>query len=244
MDFNVGNIVLYNSKNYLILDKNKEELLCIPIKDIEMKRIINYIDFNNVDFGNSVTIDNKEKIEYITNTTPDVVLFLLKKYKNFIIDSKIKNNPQIGSIIAKNNKYYYIFSEESQRWLVFELSKNELKDSDVFTLGNGIYYTNYFQTVINKIDVFETIYQCKEGQIELLRRRRRAYQKLICENLPNSTESVVKLDQLSDEKYIVKTNIGDKLICVSNYDKKHIDNRKHFFDKEDVVFIKIKQKRR
>ena len=120
----------------------------------------------------------------------------------------------------------------------------ELKDSDVFTLGNGIYYTNYFQTVINKIDVFETIYQCKEGQIELLRRRRRAYQKLICENLPNSTESVVKLDQLSDEKYIVKTNIGDKLICVSNYDKKHIDNRKHFFDKEDVVFIKIKQKRR
>ena len=244
MSLNIGNIILYNDINYFILDKGGEELLCLPIKENEIKKTIHFLDSNNLDFNNTIIINNKEKIDYVANSNPELVLFVLRKYKKFLNVLEVKNNPKIGSIIKKGNKYYYIFSEEEQKWIVFELSKNEILDGDVFTFDGNIYYTDYFQTIINKNDIFDGIYQCSEGQIILLKRKKLSYRKNELKRIPISNESIVKIDQTSNEEYVVKSNLGNKLICVSNYDKNPKYSKKHYLNKEDVVFVKVKQIRK
>ena len=244
MNLNIGNIILYNGINYFIIDKDGEELLCVPLKDVEIKKTIYFIDAKNLDFNNTIIINSKKDLKHVANSSSETTLFVLRKYKNFLNISEIINNPQIGSIITKDNKHYYIFSEDDQKWLIFELSKNEIKNSDVFTFGNNLYYTNYFQTTINKSDTFDVIYQCHEGQIVLLKRKRRSYHKNALEKIIISNETIVKIDQLSGEEYKVKGSLGDKLVCISNYDLTQNDKTRHYFNKEDVVFVKVKYKRR
>lgn len=257
--FEVGDIIFdkrnSNYKRYIIIKSCPNTYECIEINDIKKANFESVlIKKKDVKLATNTSLKgikwfeiNKDfdmknigKMDYLELIFKTQYEYLKEKEES----NKRKQNIGVGSIILKDNKYYYIFSEEGQNWIVFELNKKGSISGDVFNLDGEIYYTNYNQTTISKNDFFNVIYMCREGQIDLLRRRRRAYQKVVCENAKKADVSVVKIDQLSSEEYTVKSKLGDKLICTSNYDFDQKDARKHYLNLDDVVFVKVKQKRK
>lgn len=180
----VGDVISYNNIKRLIIDINNDELLCIPLNKDTAYRKLNFNEFKNLDYSKVSVIKNNKRIKYIYSVSDNVILYVLNKYKEYIAYIINQKVTQRGSIISKNNKYYYVYGEEGQEWLIFEIivDNEQLlyvasQKFDTITLNNKVYYTNYEGERINKKEVFKTIYLSTLDEIENVKTKKKSYKK-------------------------------------------------------------------
>ena len=176
--FEIGDLINYNV-NYLIIDIIKDKFLCIRIdkSNTYLKNNLKFDDLKNLDYSKIVLIDIKEKISYISKISDNELLYVLKNQKEYINNCENRKTPQRGSVISKDNKYYYIYGEEGQDWLIFEISKTQNTDFDLILLNNNQFYTNYKGEKINKKDNYEVLLLATTSEIDLIKENKKSYIK-------------------------------------------------------------------
>lgn len=185
MDFNfpiqVGDIIHYYSQNFIVLDTNDKNVICVPVKNhLDYKNNIN-LDFNNfinINFAKAICLQINDNIKYVNtvgNKCIEKILVMSKEYINNYKNTKIT---QRGTIILKDSKYYYIYGEEGQNWLVFEINKNRVTKFKQLVIGNINYYTKFEESKIAKNDLFTNIYLCIEEEKDKIKNIRKKYKEL------------------------------------------------------------------
>lgn len=96
-------------------------------------------------------------------------------YKEICSSQKVSRR---GSVIALQDKYYYVYGEEGPFLLVFEISDFYCSnDFDIIEikLGNGCFYTTFKDEKINKDGNFTCIYNSNEKEIDYVKKLRKKY---------------------------------------------------------------------
>lgn len=184
IDFNfpiqVGDIINYNNQSLIVLDTNTKNIVCVPVKnhlDYKNNTNLSFNSFINIDFSKSICIEINNDIKYVNAVSNKCIESILKLFEKYINSCKNIEITQRGSIILKEHKYYYIYGEEGQDWLVFEINKNRLKNFKQIEMGNIKYYTQFQETKISKKDSFTNVYLCLDEEKDKIKSIRRNYKE-------------------------------------------------------------------
>lgn len=170
-----GDIVNVYNKNFIVIDCINNYILCLPLKS-------NYkfnpqIILNDLDFANAVCFEINHNINYVNTVDTKSLMVILKRYKKYINHCKNVNITQRGSVIFLHDKYYYVYGDDGQDWLVFQIIKENILESEKIKIGNKLYYTNYRDERIRKIDSFDNIYLCSEEEKNTIKKMRKSYRE-------------------------------------------------------------------
>lgn len=240
----VGDIILYDTKKYVVVDINGNNLICVSGRYINKSA-------SNLSFSNTITLNDSKDVTYIGSLSNNQLNVFLKNYREYINNLKNLNNTQRGSIILKNNKYYYIYGTNGEDLLAFEICEQFKDGYDELVINNMIFYTIYKELVINKKDKYENIYLCLQKEIDNIKVQRKKYKnKYSKHNISTKNNeieiigvsSIVKLDELSEEEFYVKQIVNNILVCESMSEKRQSDRKKYYFDKDDVILVKSKKR--
>ena len=218
LSINVGDIITYNNKNYLVLD-SKDDFICVQL---DLK---NY-SFNNIkkiDYSNIKNISTKENIIYSSTINDDALIYILKKYKENLKNNENKKVVQRGSILRKDNCLYYVYGEESEIWNVFEISETKLYNSIRLKINNNFYYTNFNYEKINKKDNFEILHLCLNEEIDEITKIRKDYQKekkeqdknIKTKNLRFNVGDIIESKKFKNNRFIIIKVCNKTYECLS-----------------------------
>jgi len=179
----VGDIINYNNQMFLVLDSDNKNITCVPVNnhlDYKNNVNLNFNSFINIDFSKTIYLEtnNNNNINYISAVGNECIERILKIFQKHIYNRKNIKITQRGSVIFKDNKYYYIYGEEGQDWLVFEISKNRFENFEQIELNNVKYYTKFESSKINKKDSFSNIYLCLDEEKDKIKSIRKKYNEL------------------------------------------------------------------
>jgi len=210
----IGDIVNRNNKKFIVVDINDNKIICLNLNNeinFNDNRQLKYINFSNLDYSKINYFELDNNIKYINTVNNKIIKIILNEWKEYINNLKDVEKTQRGSIIIKNNKYYYVYGEEGTEWLVFEISKMPLKDADQIQIGSSKYYTKYIDLKINKKDIFSNLYICSEKDKDKIKQLRKSYKK--AEKNENSYEipkselfnvgDIIEDINYKDERYII-----------------------------------------
>lgn len=164
-----GDIIEKDNKNFIIIDIENNKLSCLLLNDKN--------NFDNLDYSKLSYLDKSENLKYISTVNNKTLNYILKNWKSYIYRANNIHKTQRGSIIFMNNKYYYIYGEESQDWYVFELIKNKISNGEKIRINNKIYYTKYEDLKINKKMQFDNYYICTEEEMDEIKITRKNYKE-------------------------------------------------------------------
>lgn len=203
MSLQAGDIINYNDINYLIMDIKDNEFICIPINKTsgQLKYNLKFDDFRNLDYSKIILINKEEKNQYITSVSNNSLLYVLKSYKEYIENCNNRNVTQRGSVIFKNNKYYYIYGEEGPDWLIFEIKKNKERELKEIKISNENFYTNYESEKINKKDIFDTILLASLSEMDIIKDQKRSYAKVQKNKVENKVPDVYNIGDIIEVNY-------------------------------------------
>lgn len=174
VDFFVGDLISINKKNYIILNKIDNKIICVGINTYKEDLKVN--DVRYLDYLNLVNFDIEcDKPEYIGTISSTLLAYSLKREKEYIENYKNKMNPQRGSVIVKDNELNYIYGEEGQIWLTFEIKYNNYDLFDKIKIGTETFYTEYNKKNISKKESFDTILLAFPEEIEDITSKRKSY---------------------------------------------------------------------
>lgn len=176
----IGDIISVNCQTFIVIDVNENILICLFLKNhIDYKKSfqLEYMNFNDLDYSKTNCIELNNNIKFINTVNNNVIKSILKSWQEHISNYKNIETTQRGSIILKDNNYYYIYGEEGQDWLSFEISKNHNKNIDKIQIGNDIYYTKYDDLKISKKESFVNIYLCTEKEKDNIKQLRKSYKE-------------------------------------------------------------------
>lgn len=232
-----GDIIMNNNINYLIIDILENKLVCIPL-NINIQDL-KFENFKNLDYSKIIYLQKNNKYKIKSNVTDNTLLYVLKKQKEYIENCKNKKVTQRGSIIHKENKYYYIYGEEGQDWLIFEINNNQ--NGEKIILNKQIFYTNYKSTKINKKDNFETNFLAFPDEIEKIKEQKKSYNKVHKNEKRYEAYyvgNIIETEYYKQERFII---IG---LCKKTYECLSIDKiKKAIYDpilirKQDAILSK------
>ena len=247
--YQVGDIINFK-RNYLIIDKKDNKLLCVLIDDsiTNLNTNISFDKFKNLDYSNIIEFDiNDNNIRYITTVNDNIILNVLKREKEFVLNLENQHNTQRGSIIKSNNNYYYVYAMEGQDCLCFQIIKKEKSNYYELKINNKKYYTNFEDIKILKKEIQETISLSTNEEIELIKNYRKKYKqqerlkefKEEITDLDNTIKinSVVALNEFSDEKFVVKDILGNIACCVSSNERCNLSAYRHYFNIDNLIIV-------
>lgn len=199
---NIGDIIIQDDKKYLILDIQNNKLLCITISN----KFLNTYNLNEINFDELVWIDEKKQSEFLKQINPSILKNILKKQKEYIN----RNNIQRGSLVCINENYYYIFGEEGQEWLAFEVSFEKKPLLDKLQINKIEVYSNYNNLLkINKKDQnIKVIDLATDLEKDQIKKQKKSYQKShkkVRKQSNNSIRigSIIKNKQFKNKQFIV-----------------------------------------
>lgn len=185
IDFNfpiqVGDIVNYDHQSFIVLDNNDKNIICVPLKnhlDYKNNTNLEVTNFINIDFSKSISLEINSDIKYVNTVNNKCLQNILTLFQKYINNCKNMQTTQRGSIIFKDNKYYYIYGEEGQDWLVFEINKKGSQNASQLEIGNTKYHTNFEESKISKKDSFTNIYLCLDEEKDKIKNIRKKYKDL------------------------------------------------------------------
>lgn len=273
----------YNKKRYIIIEIHKKTLECLEINKLK-KGIYNPLLIRKEDaiLSTNTSIEGikwleknpKFNLSRISEKIDEIIdmqkKFLSNEYK-FLLDEMLDNQkitltkeeyeksqpnifPQRGSVIYKDNEYYYIYGEEGQNFNAFKL-ENEFKDNyDKIIINNCEYYTLYKDKVINKKDDFIVIVNATEEEINNIKLQKKSYKKqnsfklqkdnnkkIISEPIKIKIGDSVRLNDFNDDNYVVKYTIGDMICCYSTVEKNRCEKKYYYFNINEVVLVNDKK---
>lgn len=226
----VGDIISLNEQCFLLLDILDESFLCIPLD--------NKIDnLSNLNYSRVVSIKNTEKVKHVNNISNNCLKFILKKYKEYITKCTNEISVQRGNVILKDNKYYYVYGEEGQNWLVFEIRKVSSYNLEPLKIGYNTYYTDYSDFVISKKDNYTIIWNSDNYEKNRIKSSRKYYkEKQKINNYPVNLASGDIVEQLNckNQRYIIVKVHKKTYECLGIEDLKKAVYNTILVDKTDV----------
>ena len=239
-----GDIVLHDNKKYIVLDIMENKLICIQM---------GYVNRNasNLNYSKTFMLDD-DNIKTIGALSNKQLIVALNNYKEYISNKENVNETKRGSIIYLENKYYYVYGEEGQNLLTFEITKKPIENYDNLVLGNIYFYTLYNERIINKKDQYQNFYLCLKQEIDTVKEQRKKYKNLHFKPTQSNIEipqeikkgSYIKLNEFSEELFYVCDIIGDVAVCVAHTERGKKLMRKQYFNKENLILVENIQKRR
>lgn len=175
IEIHMGDIISVNGTNYIIIKEESDRFGCIKLKTGRTKLKIE--DMKNLNYLNIVEFDKKEDIKYLATISPNLLIYSLKRQREYIENYNNRTIPQRGSVIAKNRQLYYIYGEEQENWLIFKISRNYSHLMDEINIKSHKFYTIYETDKINKKDKFQTILLALEDQINSIKMCKKIYKK-------------------------------------------------------------------
>ena len=198
LPYQTGDVVIYKDRQFIIIDIDNDEFTILDINNIKLKEKLDKEELSKLDYSKIIKINKKSNIKYRGLVSDKVLNKILKnknKYVKYQEDLKII---QRGSIIESKNKYYYIFGEEGQEWMSFELKKNGVNEVEI---NNTVYFTDFKEIRLPKKNNYNVLYLCIEEEKDNLKQLRKEF----------------KHNKKNENKFI-NLNIGD--IIESKYYKK------------------------
>jgi len=266
----VGDIIdniAYKNSRYIIISIHPKTYGCLSISQIQ-KGIYHPVLINkqNVRLSKNKNLDNIKWLEEnknfnLENIDKEEIIDKIfdrqieaiksKKNKETIIKEQKNIKIERGSIISENNKYYYVYGEEGNDWLIFEICENEFPNSKPIKLNNSVFYTSYKDTKINKNSSFKFIYLATEAEKDDIKSLRKKYKKEASINIqePTVIENKIKVGSVvkhkeNETEYIVKNLMGNMLGCISRFDSESFNPHITYINKKDVVLISSNKKRK
>lgn len=193
----IGDVIIYKDRQFIILDIN-EELIILDINNIKLKEKLDVDKINKLDYSKILKINKNSNINFRGSVSEKVLNRILKNrdtHIKYLEDLKVI---QRGSIIENKNKYYYIFGEEGQEWMSFELKKSGTNEVEI---NNNTYYTDFNEIRLSKKNNYNVLYLCSDKEKDNLKDLRKEY----------------RYNKRNEDKF-VNLNIGD--IIESKYYKK------------------------
>lgn len=222
----IGDIVKQKNKKFIVVDINDNKIVCLNLNNeinFNDNRQLRYTNFSNLDYSKINHFELDDNIKYINTVNNQILKIILNEWKNYINNSKNVETTQRGSIIIKDNKYYYVYGEEGNEWLIFEISKMPIKDAEQIEIGNLKYYTKYIDLKIYKKDIFSNLYICSDKDKDKIKELRKNYKKN--EKNENSYEiskpvlfnvgDIIEDVNYKDERYIIIKICKKTYECIS-----------------------------
>jgi len=173
MKISSGDIIRIKNRNYVVINVKENVVECVRLKSNEFN--IKIDDLRYLDYGNLFEFNINDSIEYKATLNSTLLAYIKKRGKEYRKNCENQTITQRGSIILKNEKLYYVYGEEGQKWLIFEISKKCSNLSDEITIKRSTYYTEYYSKQIDKKDEFETVYCAFPEEIDEIRNNKKTY---------------------------------------------------------------------
>ena len=176
-----GDVISDGRDLYLIIEDNTESVSALKLLD-ENNGINCYLELNGkryyLDFDNIVNFnknDDVKRCNFIDKYDLNKIVMLQKqRLESFMHKVEISR----GSLIKKNNNYYYIYGELGNEWMVFSLYESNYSDLCRIMIGNKCFYTNFSDTInITKDSNFEFVGKASEKEIDNIKKKKKAYFK-------------------------------------------------------------------
>ena len=193
-EFNVnitsGDIIKVDKTNYIVIAVEGEKIICVKLKTARTNLKVE--DMQYLNYLNIVEFDKKDDLKYLATISPTLLAYTLKREKEYIENHQNRKIPQRGSIIIKNNNLNYIYGEEGENWLIFQINRNYSELSDDIQIKTNIYYTKYETDKINKKEDFTTITLAFPEEIDAIKTSKKTYKRRLEEELHKSKKSVAR----------------------------------------------------
>lgn len=216
-----GDIIKNKDKKYIIIDVKENQLFCVPLNTSykKLKYNLQFKYFKNLDYSKLVCIDDSGKFKTINSVEDNVLLYVLKKQKEYIEYCENQKIPQRGSVILKNNEYYYIYGEESQKWLSFRIYKNCVDVCDNIIINNKKFCTKYEDIVLDKNENFKTVSLAQPIEMDNIKAKRKSYKKTkeSEKEYKNFFDigDIVEYESINEERYIIIKKNKKTYDCLS-----------------------------
>lgn len=238
LPFQVGDII-NNVNNYLVIDIKDEKLYCIKIKKSTyyLKNNFEYKDHIYLDYSNIFIFDMSDEIECINTIDNKLLNGILKKQKEYLEKEKNQTIAQRGSVIKKENQYYYIYGEEGQDWLVMEIFTNMNSCNGKILLGDTIYYTSYNDIKINKKDSFVVCFMANKYEIDKIKSQRKSYNKQLKNNQRKDFKigNIIECKRIKNKKFIIIGVCPNSYKCLSIKKLEKAEYQEIYIKKEEAV---------
>ena len=222
-----GDIILYNSKRYLILEINEK------IKLLELSN--NKIDINELDkldYSKIIEIDPNKNISYITKLDNNLYMHVLFNLKNHFEYLKEKNTLQRGSIMQINNNHYLVNHIEDNKIYAYFILKQSSNGYYQINLNREYYYINYMLTTIDNKEDFKVIDLVSEEIMQEIRKKKKEV-SLKTKNDEFAVGTIVKDKNYKAKTFIISgKDINNKLRAID------IDELK----KANIITVRINSK--
>ena len=172
-ELGIGDVYFTGFQYLLVFDIVDNKLKCLEFKG-------SYKSLDNLDYSKVYTNKKASNLQILKSYDKkyiDLVKSKLNIYKNH---KKIQTPLKRGSIVTKNNFYYYIYGEEGQDFLLYQLFMEKQPFYDIIKIDNDIFYTDYSNNkrIAKKDTSYRLFKQLNEVQMNEIKHNKKSYSKV------------------------------------------------------------------
>jgi len=170
---NVGSLVVYNKKPYYICCESEAQYFCVPFTKGKTPNELVLSDFN---FDSSLWVSKDVNFKVVGFLKPYKIIQIMKKYRLWLKEKQLEKTKRRGTLLEKNNDYFYIYGECSNLFNVIKIYDNKDKDMKKINIHDKIYYTLFEEDTILQNDGSYIIKDnALKNEIEDIRRKKKKF---------------------------------------------------------------------
>ena len=225
-----GDIVYYQNKYYYIYNKddNYYYLMKVSKTNIDKDRVIKVGTTKYVfDYNDTIKISKLEKLILI-NSLNSKKQMLFNIYKDeYEEEKKLAGSIRRGDIVRYLNKYYYVYGEYKDNYLVYRIYYKSVPNSFKIRIDGKKVYTKYESSEIGKNKNVVSIKRASLKEIDMIKSIREEHKnipskktiKLISKEI---TRGSIISDIMGSFRLIVIKRDNNLIYCVDYYSKDKI----------------------
>ncbi len=228
-----GDIISYQNKIYFIYQENQDSFLGFQLtKGDEASENRIYINrkYYVLNFETEIEIPKsypQKKIRIADLPSPNQALGILASRKKYFEEKKKKEECSRGTIITNQNEIYYIYGEEGQEWLIFEVFNEEQNSTQRIQINTTEFYTNFsnrMKLTKRKAKDYTIVTKAKDLEMDQIKKQKKEYERSHQHAKEKAKKiqkasikegSVVVTNNLAREIYIVLERTNDTVTWIS-----------------------------
>ena len=243
-----GDIISNTNGIYLMIIDESEKFLCLQLNEYHPNK--NFVDLNKLNFDNLVWIKNDKNNKFVNFVDNTRLMAILKKHKEYLENTNNQTNIQRGSLIIKNDKYYYIYGECSENWLMFEVFIKNNEEFDELTIKNQKFYTNYKSTMTIPKDSQDItpLLLAVPTEIDEIKNLKKSYKsrhktenKKVVKKNSIKIGSIIKNCKFKNERFIIRSILDSLYECLSINDIRYGIYHPYTFEKKDTTYCQNRE---
>lgn len=182
-----GDIVSYQNKVYFIFRENQDSLFGFELKmgneDSENRIYINK-KYYILDYEKEIEIPKKHplgQIRLVDLPSPNAIKGILERRKKYLEEKEKQKECSRGTIIKNQDAIYYIYGEEGQEWLVFQVFDEEQNSTQCIRVNTTEFYTRFSKKMtLSKKDAkdYTIVTKAKELEMDEIKKQKKSYEKI------------------------------------------------------------------